>query len=528
MYIEPNTIIRILKNCPLNNTYEHTIYFVGVTAQTAYFTGLTKHTLDKQNYQRVNKGKMRVAIKAEELYDCNYIMFQNASFGSKWFYAFIKSVEYVNNITSEIEFEIDVMQTWFFDYKVMPCFVEREHAMDDRIGANTVPENLETGDYIISEIEGTNLLKSLCVIAATTYEYDGSGITVGDIFKRYQGDLHSGIYSGLYYNLFDLANDPLALGRLKTFLSNVDVNGKSDGVVSIFMMPSVIFNGIKAGTTTHTITKPKNTSKLGSYTDVKNKKLFTHPYNFMCVSNMQGTTAVFPYEFFSEQFCTFEICGDISCNPGVLMYPTNYKGVSSNYDEKLTLNGFPQCAYNNSVYLNWLAQNGMTTAINAIGGVATSTVGTLASAALASTTVGAGAALAVGAVSAASKIGSTLATFAEKSVLPPQAKGTSSNSTLAANNLLDFWFMSKHIKPEFAKIIDDYFSLYGYATKKVKIPNRNGRPCWNYVKTVGANLKGTSGLPADDLRKIISIYDSGITFWKRGDEVGNYELDNTI
>ena len=32
--------------------------------------------------------------------------------------AFIKSVEYINNGVSEIEFEIDVMQTWHFNYNL--------------------------------------------------------------------------------------------------------------------------------------------------------------------------------------------------------------------------------------------------------------------------------------------------------------------------------------------------------------------------------------------------------------------------
>lgn len=48
-----------------------------------------------------------VGINAENLYDCNYIMFQNASFGTKWFYAFITSVAYENNETSRITMEID-------------------------------------------------------------------------------------------------------------------------------------------------------------------------------------------------------------------------------------------------------------------------------------------------------------------------------------------------------------------------------------------------------------------------------------
>ena len=115
MYIEPNTVIKILKDCPLDNSYDHTIFFTSASDQLSFFNEHTKYALDKQSYQRVKRGYMRVSIQAENLYDCNYLMFQNTSFGTKWFYAFIKSVEYINNVTSEIEFEIDVMQTWFFD-----------------------------------------------------------------------------------------------------------------------------------------------------------------------------------------------------------------------------------------------------------------------------------------------------------------------------------------------------------------------------------------------------------------------------
>ena len=44
--------------------------------------------------------------------------------------------------------------------------------------------------------------------------------------------------------------------------------------------------------------------------------------------------------------------------------------------------------------------------------------------------------------------------------------------------------------------------------------------------TNGCVLKGNA--PADDIRKICSIYDDGITFWKNPSEVGNYSLDNSL
>ena len=85
MYIEPNTNIKIYKDVPLDNTYNHTIYFSSLSNQNAYFhgnSGILKYNLTSQSYQRVVKGSMRIAIKADNLYDCNYLAFQNASFSN--------------------------------------------------------------------------------------------------------------------------------------------------------------------------------------------------------------------------------------------------------------------------------------------------------------------------------------------------------------------------------------------------------------------------------------------------------------
>ena len=99
MYIAPGTAVRLLRNIPLDSTYNHTIYFGSRSAQTSYFSSMAKYSLNEYTYQRVKRGVIRVGIVADNLYDCNYVMFQNSNFGSKWFYAFIKSVEYVNNET---------------------------------------------------------------------------------------------------------------------------------------------------------------------------------------------------------------------------------------------------------------------------------------------------------------------------------------------------------------------------------------------------------------------------------------------
>ena len=45
MYINPNSDIKLLHNIPLDNTYEHTIYFGNSTLQYNYFSKYVKKAL---------------------------------------------------------------------------------------------------------------------------------------------------------------------------------------------------------------------------------------------------------------------------------------------------------------------------------------------------------------------------------------------------------------------------------------------------------------------------------------------------
>ena len=81
------------------------------------------------------------------------------------------------------------------------------------------------------------------------------------------------------------------------------------------------------------------------------------------------------------------------------------------------------------------------------------------------------------------------------------------------------------IKAEFARVIDNFFSLYGYKVNIVDLPNFRGRKSWNYVKVVDANLSGY--IPVDALRELKSMLERGTTFWHT-DDMLNYNLDNSI
>lgn len=525
MYIEPNTTIKLLKNVPLDNTYEHTIFFNNSTEQQNYFSGLTKHNLTQQTYQRVQRNVIRVGRNADSCYDCNYLMFQNTNYGNKWFYAFIKSVEYVNNALCEITFEIDVIQTWLFNFEIKQCFVEREHSLTDNVGDNIVAESVEIGDVIsLGSLFSQYTDMELCICVASAVTDNGAPTS---------GSLYRGVYSGI--EIFGYEANADGVTRCNAFLSAVTEANMSDAIISVFMMPKQFFSPF-GGTSTLQYSVEKETRYMAGGYEPKNKKLFTYPYSFIRVCNEQGVAGAFPYELFAGDTCNFEIYGSCAPTPECLLYPLSFKGVLKNYDEGILMNNFPQCAWASDSYKQWIAQNVGNIALSVGTSVASLSVGQMGNDVRALNVARAGG----NPINAyetrnyqntqlvadvGSGIAGTLVGVAQARLLPPQAHGSMSSTLNAGLDRFNYFISKVSIRPEYAKIIDDYFTVYGYATKRVKVPNRTSRPHWNYVKTLGCVITGS--VPSDDMRSICNIHDKGITYWKNGNEIGNYVLDNS-
>lgn len=540
--IVPNSTVRLLTNCPLDKTYDHTIFFATRSAQTSYFEGLVKspastYTFTDVSYTRKDRGLKLQAPVGANLYDCNYMMFKNTAFENKWFYAFVTKVEYINNITWEIEFELDDMQTWFFDYELERCFIEREHSATDEIGDNLVPENLELGDYVSEGVskcitgDDTSLTDSILdqqtIVFACTFD---------DNYADFTGSAYAGVYSGLYFKKFDIpvnasySDWQTVASNINTWIAGAVSAVKLNGIIACFLMPTAMTTGVGSPSPSrqNQFHKTKNYTTLGGYAP-KNKKLFTYPYNFLYCTNFQGQSAIFCYEYFNHEDypnrCPFILTGNFAPDPSVVLVPRDYKGSSANWDEKMVLTGYPILPWSSDVYQAWVANGQGQTLISAFG-----SIGSYALQGGIMGAIGGGGAGAVpgSIVGAGIGIATTVASYLEqrrvKDAQPPQAHTGAGSSAMASVHLLDFGFMKKHIRPEFARIIDDYFNMYGYATHRCKVPNRNVRPHWTYTKTVGCCVKGT--IPADSMAHICKIYDTGITFWKNGSEVGRYDLDN--
>jgi len=82
------------------------------------------------------------------------------------------------------------------------------------------------------------------------------------------------------------------------------------------------------------------------------------------------------------------------------------------------------------------------------------------------------------------------------------------------------------VRAEIAKLVDDYFSAYGYKVATWKTPNLTGRSNWNYVKLNQANI--IANIPQEDLDEIKQIFLNGVTIWHKTAYFLDYSQNNPI
>lgn len=545
MYIQPNSMVRLLTNVPLDNTYAHTIYFANKTAQQSYFESKTKAgcILGQQSYQRYTKGVIRLQKLADDIFDCNYMMFKNTAYGNRWFYAFINNVEYISNNVCEISYEIDVIQTWFFDVTLLQSFVEREHSATDVAGDNIVPEPVNIGEYFRSQIIQTNYFDTYsCILISPYKRIENPGIIGGQYIWTNVSDqipvppiVIEHQMNSLFYTVVKSTTD---MGQ---FLYELNDQGLADSIVSIYPVPNDFLTNYSSGDVLEGTQETKNytyfestPSSLGNYTP-KNKKLLTYPYNKFVISTSDGNTREYAFEWFGENGVRFNIYSNLMENASFKAVPVSYKDRAFNYEESALLTDFPLTGYVTDSFKAWLAQNKTRLATQTASSVLSGGIGDVIAGSQMLTPVTKqlskkGAEMMSRGYEGMLKSGvhgitATLTEIISHGINRYHAQGSADGSLEMAMQKKDFCGYQEYVNPNNAVIIDDFFNCYGYATHRVKVPNRNVRPHWTYVKTIDINLE--SNAPADDTNKIASIYDHGITFWKHANEVGNYSLDNS-
>lgn len=504
----PNTSVWVCRGVKTDKTYNHVLLFGSASARFNYFTSKAVRSFDRYTYQRTER-YLTIGVNSEIIEECNYLVFINRTFSDKVYYAFIDKIEYVSDSTSRIYFTMDIMQTWFPDCTLHPCFIDRQHSTSDNVGDNIVSDDLECGDYVEEN------LKVIPVDAKITFL-----CTFDENYNDAAGKLVNGIYSGLKEIQFSSAKDA------NDFIEGAVSAAKSDGIVSCYMSPGEKDNEV------HLI-RPANVS---GYVP-KNKKLFTYPY---CYYRIYDTTsklnAVIKDEFFNSNNKNILITvtgGQGSPEIGVL--PLGYKtpGVNAvNMAESVYARPFPTCAYNTDIYKAYMAQNASSIFVENIGAGIGAVQATWNAAAGYTQSMakgdmqGAGNAI-FGALNEAVSISGMLAKRQDMDRLPPQTNGTPSVSLAYMQNVGVNIYVTYHtVTRQYAKIIDDYWTVYGYPYHSVQVPNITSRSQWNYIRCGNSCITGP--VPADALRLINDIFNRGVTFWHNPENVGRYELSNDI
>lgn len=593
---EPNSIIKI-GNVPFDNSYRHTMTFASRQSQYEFFSECCSYILEKSNYTYVRMNNaIRVPFNAEILYTYDYVMYQNANYGNKWFYAFIVAVNYVNENMTELVLELDVMQTWYFDYSLKQGFVEREHVNDDSLFAHLNPEPAMPFNLICqSKFRCPDFHDSMALVqTSSTPKYTGAydptapeGSALGN--QAVGGGVYSNILNGAAYYVFD-PSEITSMGSDSNFLHFlIDMNGAgaAASISNIFMFPKRFLagspyddgyqtqgsssdswrnfrleTGKSATVRPYTFDMP---TSLDGYVP-KNNKCFIYPYNYMVVEDNAGHRVELKYELWQqvEQHPSGEYKFVLQCfvpvdpDATAFVVPTQYDGESTNYENALTFPCTAKCSWVYSAYQTWSAQNHLANTLNGLAGTAMLAVP--AAKGISATTAALGVGLrsaarieARGGIAAtnraiarsslehgmsqvtnreaytgmlgAGQLGHLAANIDRQSKVPDVVKGSASGNSLYGVLQMTFNAKNMCMQREFVEIFDNFLSMYGYQVDVVKIPNRTGRRSWNYVKMQNSCHRGS--VPASDMDKINSIYDTGITFWHTSD-VGNYSLDNSI
>lgn len=586
--LAPGSHIYVIKDVLWTNNYQDTPYFPSRQAQ---YNWMTSHALGGISgtsaitgvpYTHIGDHALTIRVGTNYrtarawtylgIHDSRTDDSEAPEYNDKMWYYFINKVNYINNNVVELELELDVMQTFMFDYELPSAFMERMHTVTDDVGGNIIPEDLDTGEYFIRRQSRTTsrnneqkdiFLRNNLYLCFTSTEDPGNLVT---------GESHlpsrisiNGVPSGIGIYAVDLsATMPNSTTKSWAQLFGAfNASGHYDAIGSIWLYPKELLGlqevsstsgnalyigpgvyrviSVYTNTLLHSSSRPTNfNDQFGTYTP-KNAKLLTYPYTFVRLDNYNGGVADFRYEFDSssqgETYPTLKwiIGGDFSPESKLKAIPYNYKRASTlvtdanNWGEAVEGGNLPQLAFVGDNYKMYLANTQNTRNASMTAGIASGVMG-IASSLLTGNVIGA-----VGSgVNALTGISAQLASKEDKKAQSGTQRGQVSSvvNLVTNNNAFGFRADTMQITSFNARQLDRYFSRYGYAIKGERNPKRKQREHWTFLKTIGASIKplpfneGAWTRPCamgnEDMQKINSIFDSGITFWVEPDRIGDY------
>lgn len=542
-----NSKILLVKNIHIDRQYTNVLSYSEVQMLELCQANLVAQA-DNYSFLRPT-GSIMAGFTYSQCLQANYIAFQNPDYSNKWFFAWIDDVIYKGDKNTEITFTVDAWSTWFDKWQKKTCFINRQHTNNDTIGLHTIPENLDVGEVIQESITedlayGNDFGYWIAVASNWTIKDGSSG---AEALESNKGTQFAGItvYDNTVFGtqlFFFHITELSSFKDLVLLLLRTNVDKHIEDVQNIFILPEVAIEHSKLIQHTAKVISDENTfsfytmgydmspekfnteiDKITSFSDYtpKNNKCFVYPYNYLFVSNNQGSNNIYKYEDFNTEKCVFENQFSIAIGGSGRIVPKNYKGMATNDDEALALGKYPTCAWSSDAFTNWLTQNSVNMAVS-LGLTAGAVATTIA-------TVGTTVPALTGAVmSVAGNIGNQIGQFYQASLLPNINGGQANGDVIWACNRNMFTFRQMRVKTEYLKIIDDYFTRFGYAVKSLAMPNITGRKYWNYVEIGASEEIGYGEVPAKYMDTINNACRRGVTIWHNHANLGNFNLDNSI
>lgn len=483
-----NSKIILVKNINIDRQYTNVLSYT--EAQMLELCLSQGHLVAQaENYSFLrNTGTIMAGFTYAQCLQANYIAFQNPDYSNKWFFAWIDDVIYKGDKNTEITFTVDAWSTWFDKWNKKVCFINRQHVNDDTIGLHTIPENLDVGEVIEeqeTEDESYGNKYGYYVGVLSNWEIkDGSD--GNEVLPTNKGKQNAGIsvYDNTVFGeklfLFNITSLS-SFTDLALFILRTNIDGHIEDVKNIFIIPNLaitvsqlVQHSATVGeqnfnwyTLNYDITPSVFNTKINkrhtfSNFNPKNNKCFVYPYNYLFVSNNNGSNNIYKYEDFTTENCVFENQFSIAIGGSGRLVPKNYKNMSTNDDEALPAGKYPTCAWSSDAFINWLTQNG----VNLVASIALTAGGV-------ATTIATGGAtlpIVAGAItSVAGTVAGTIGQFNQASLTPNIAGGQATGDVIWACNRNKFTFREMRAKTEYLKIIDDYFTRFRICNKKFRI-----------------------------------------------------------
>ena len=478
------------------------------------------------SYSFIRKtGQIQVECSYATAVNVNYMAFNNGiDYSDKWFFAFVDNIEYRNEHNILIDFTIDDWHTYAGDGTFLDCFVEREHySADGKSTPNLIAEPIQPKLHYVERVSEKSL-GDWCIIVCYTAK---SG-------EDFTGCIIDEMVSGAKLKKITI-NRPQGgtptMADFATFCNQFQ--GDYGTIVSMFMYPADYADVNAAGSVGNVVNSDHTinaVTALWGYTP-KNYKCLCYPYTYMLADSGEAVN-MYRLEKFLKTNYVFRISGAAMPTAELECYPLDYNGFGSNVSqdsvlnptEKLPMSSFPQVAFPIDSYKSWVAQ----CQSSALIGAASSLASGLAGAGGAAATGGNPGSAAVGVASSA--VGGALGFWQADTAAQDASNkwiGAQTASIDIAKGLKAFRF--KIMAPPLSELqsIDDYFSMFGYQTNRVKTPNTHTRTNWNFIKTSGQTIAGA--IPQNALTNLNNICNKGVTIWHDYSKVGNYgDMTNAV